>query len=505
MFDKEFFPTPEPLIEKMLSEYYDKYSRYNRLDRIILEPSAGKGDILHFLFRNFNMNTSDLYCCEKYSDLAAILQSKEYNLIGTDFLELETDIPFNFIIMNPPFSNAHEHLMKAWDVLDKGDIICLMNANTVLAPSSKERALCLQHINKHGSFEIVKNGFSTAERKTDIDVAIVKLKKEESQRFHFFDNLEQEIEEKINIDSGDLENEVAVRDIVENIRLAGKVLKDCYLEQMKHQAIVNVKAKFFKTDEYSSGVFENVSGSQQERYSKLSRNINAKSWKMVFEQVEFSGAMTLSVLKDFNAWRSTYGNIAFTKENVNEFLKTLIMNQGMIMRKSLEDAWESMTSFHRDNKIHAEGWKTNDAYKVNKKVIMPYMISFDEKWYREYGAEFKLPWDGNINVLSDYDSVLKHLMSYNHIQWSKEALEQAFNRVGKIHVGDKYDNTAESSFFKFKFFKKGTLHMEFKDEEVWQRFNMEYAKGKNWLPEDYEEDKSKRKKKTSSNQMTIKL
>ncbi|MFH1320601.1 MAG: hypothetical protein ABII90_08110, partial [Bacteroidota bacterium] len=38
-----------------------------------------------------------------------------------------------------------------------------------------------------------------------------------------------------------------------------------------------------------------------------------------------------------------------------------------------------------------------------------------------------------------------------------------------------------------KFWKKGTLHMTFKDEKVWEQFNIMAAKGKNWLPENYKE------------------
>lgn len=33
-------------------------------------------------------------------------------------------------------------------------------------------------------------------------------------------------------------------------------------------------------------------------------------------------------------------------------------------------------------------------------------------------------------------------------------------------------------------YKKGTLHMHFKDKELWERFNLTAARGKNWLPDD---------------------
>jgi hypothetical protein len=41
----------------------------------------------------------------------------------------------------------------------------------------------------------------------------------------------------------------------------------------------------------------------------------------------------------------------------------------------------------------------------------------------------------------------------------------------------------ESEFFKIKYHKKGTAHFIFKDEWLWNRFNIVACKGKNWLPE----------------------
>jgi hypothetical protein len=37
-------------------------------------------------------------------------------------------------------------------------------------------------------------------------------------------------------------------------------------------------------------------------------------------------------------------------------------------------------------------------------------------------------------------------------------------------------------FFKIKFWRKGTCHIYFKDKDLWDKFNYEVMKGKNWLP-----------------------
>jgi hypothetical protein len=51
------------------------------------------------------------------------------------------------------------------------------------------------------------------------------------------------------------------------------------------------------------------------------------------------------------------------------------------------------------------------------------------------------------------------------------------NHEDKIETGKWYDST----FFEFKCFKKGTIHLKWKSESLWSRFNQAAAKAKNWL------------------------
>jgi len=40
----------------------------------------------------------------------------------------------------------------------------------------------------------------------------------------------------------------------------------------------------------------------------------------------------------------------------------------------------------------------------------------------------------------------------------------------------------ESTFFEIRYYMKGTLHLYFRDERLWNQFNILAAKGRNWLP-----------------------
>ncbi len=48
-----------------------------------------------------------------------------------------------------------------------------------------------------------------------------------------------------------------------------------------------------------------------------------------------------------------------------------------------------------------------------------------------------------------------------------------------------YSDTFENEHFKFKIFKKGTLHIDFKDLKVLDQINLIAAEGKNWIGQGY--------------------
>ncbi|WAR46323.1 hypothetical protein [Methylomonas rapida] len=81
--------------------------------------------------------------------------------------------------MNPPFSEGAKHVLKAWEILFDGEIVAILNAETVRNPFSKERLLLLRLIEQHGEVEFLQEMFvgEDAERKTPVDVALVWLKK----------------------------------------------------------------------------------------------------------------------------------------------------------------------------------------------------------------------------------------------------------------------------------------------------------------------------------------
>ena len=109
LFHAEFYPTPLAAIELMQLDCQGK---------VILEPHAGKGDIVDYCFLN---GAKEVLAFEINKDLQQIVRQKA-TLIGEDFFDCKPEqvSHVHAIYMNPPFSNADRHILHAWAVAPEG-------------------------------------------------------------------------------------------------------------------------------------------------------------------------------------------------------------------------------------------------------------------------------------------------------------------------------------------------------------------------------------------------
>ena len=190
VFDPEFYPTPDAVIKKMVEPYADRIGTAT-----ILEPSAGSGAIVDFLTHkgvqvpyttkhgethmlDMTAKMEKIYTCEHNPELQALLIGKGYRLVAEDFLSYHPDTHFDLVIMNPPFKTGSRHLLHAWDILQSGDIVCLLNAETVRNTCTGERERLRSLIEANGSVDFLGPVFHNADNPTDVDVAMVRLHKE---------------------------------------------------------------------------------------------------------------------------------------------------------------------------------------------------------------------------------------------------------------------------------------------------------------------------------------
>lgn len=476
MFGEQFYPTPRKIIELMHSCITNRNALH------YLEPSAGKGDIADFLkYRFGGIKTID--CIEIDPNLASILKGKGYEVVGDDWLTYNDTCFYDVIMMNPPFANGADHLLKAWDYMHSGEIVCLLNKSTVdesydrkdlsQAPYSAKKKRLLSIIEKNGYKLELEDCFSTAERKTNVNVTLVYLKKESDDDSIDLWSTDKE-EKTINDAIEDRELLPAIQDKLGNMELFYNDANEHMSKAFSHirKAMVYLKANGIHTSSYSK-LFEVAMGNVNDAKAELVKKHRKDAWMSVFDQVEFRNWLDKKQVEAFVQDIQKNGNVPFTRENITGTLKNIILEKETLFQQSVVNVFDSLTSYYNGNTNHNEGWKTNDSYKVNEKLIFPYGCSYSYgsfSLYRSYSSA--------VDIYNDLDRVICVLdgRKFGECKTIQKTLEDKFRtKFGRDEM------VAESEYFHIKFFMKGTIHLKFKDKRLLQEFNKTATKGKNWI------------------------
>ena len=105
-------------------------------DHRVLEPSAGKGDILDML-RTHHPDAA-VTAIEINGTLFDILEAKDHQVERGDFLEHRGE--YDRVVMNPPFANGADidHIRHAFDQLAPGGrVVSVMSAGPFFRPDRK--------------------------------------------------------------------------------------------------------------------------------------------------------------------------------------------------------------------------------------------------------------------------------------------------------------------------------------------------------------------------------
>lgn len=478
MYNSSFYPTPPEVAEKMLAKVSKLY------ERSILEPSAGKGDLADAavgrLDRYYNRCRERVHCIEIELELQAAIRGKGYPLVGTDFLTFWPDEKYDLILMNPPFANGEAHLLHAWEILDHGDIVCLLNEQTLLSPCTANRKLLATVIEAHGEVEYLGRCFAEdAFRKTQVRVSLVHLhKKREEPKFSFEVGSDEE-GTAVFSDGSRFESEVATRDTVGNLVAQYGLCRDLFVQELAYYAgplgtdggeTVGEALKELMLQKPTRRA-------QEEAYNRFVHSLKRSAWREVLRLTDVRNLASHGVQKELDRLLESNERMAFSEENVYAFVESIFLNRGAILQQCVVEAFDLMTRYYDENRVHVEGWKTNDAWKVNRRVVLPRVVSvtFGGSGYVSYG--------NSRQNLNDIDRAIAFLEGK---KLESVPCTAVCAREGHLKAcGDDFSGVPfESTYFEMRCYKKGTLHMHFKDKELWELFNLTAARGKNWLPDD---------------------
>ena len=441
MFGIEFYPTPSNVIEAMLEGF-------STTGKIILEPSAGKGNIVDFLKLN---QASDILACESHPDLRKILATK-CNVIADDFFDLTSEkiSHIDAIIMNPPFSCADKHILHAWKIAPAGcTIISLCNSETLNNRHSRGRDELDKTIEANGHANSLGNCFSTAERSSDVFVSVVRLNKPgggyDTEFSDFF--LDEDPPET---QANALMPFNEVRNLVNRYVSAIKLFD----QQIELGIQMNSLTATFASSHISFCCTEEGKPKLRNDYKK---DLQKNAWSYIFNKMDLRRHTTQGLKADINRFVEQQQNIPFTMRNIYHMLDIVIGTTGSRMDKALLEVFEKLTQHYDENRFGVEGWKTNSHYLLNEKFIMPWVT---EITYRGHmGVRY-----GSAETVDDFVKALCYITGMNY-----DKCTPLSRFVSDIHC--EFGKWYSWGFFEIKGYKKGTMHFKFQDQNLWALFN----------------------------------
>jgi hypothetical protein len=463
MFNPDFYPTPEAVAATMLDPL-------DLRGRTVVEPSAGSGNLVQACLER---GAAEVLMVEPESRLRAILAGLQGDcrLIGNDWLQVQAEqiSHVDLICMNPPFSADEDHILHAWQVAPPGcEIVSLANWRT-LDPwrGTAKQGQIGKLIEAYGSKENLGECFADAERPTRVSVGLLRLTKpgprvSGADEFDGFflgpDDIEAQGEGIIPYRRS--------RDIVNRYVMACRI----YDEQVAAGVhLRNVLDGFFGKD---LGLQVTVEGQAVTR-NRFRKDLQKAAWKHVFEEFLPERMATSQLAKDINRFVEDQSKIPFTERNIYRMLQIVAGTQDQRIDRAVEEAIDNLTRYTKENRYGVEGWATNSGYMLNQRFIRPNMAELAYSDPRKVRLQTYGPsWDEIRDLIKACCFITGR--AFEEVGTPERISENQY------WPGDWY----EWGFFLFRPYKKGTVHFEFQDPEVWAALNARYARIKGQvLPE----------------------
>ena len=493
--NRDYYPTPGKLIDKMLSGIdFDKIET-------ILEPSAGSGNIvdalrqkeeIHNKYHRYEEYKFDIDCIEIDPNLQHILKGKEYRVVHNDFITYDTMKEYDLIIMNPPFSNGCKHLLKALEIQSRtgGAVICLLNAETIRNAYTNERIDLQRKLTENAEIEFIQDAFldTDAERKTGVEIALVKVYIPKVQKESFiWKGLKraQKEREYDAVESTQLIDSDLFKAIVNQYQLeveAGtKLIKEYFAIQPFILSEFDKNKETGETIQKGNCILSLKVNNKEVSVNRYIREVRRKYWKALFQNPRFIGQLTNNLQSEFYNKINELCDYDFSLYNIYQLKidmqkKVVSGIEDTILK--LFDEFSNKYHYYDEmskNIHYYNGWKTNQSWIINKKVIIPLSGYRDLQF--SWGG-FRPTYYETVRKLQDIEKCFNYLDG---------GLTEAVDLEKSLKFAEEFGETKniQLKYFTVTFYKKGTCHIVFNNEELLKKFNIFGSQRKGWLPPSY--------------------
>ena len=483
MDNLQFYPTPPGLARKAWKKF--KNTDFSK----VLEPSAGKGDLALACPENDRLRKIVLPdCCEIDITKHPIIREKGLNVVGFDFMQFSTGSIYSHIIMNPPFADGAKHVLKAWDILWDGEIVAIINAETLRNAYSKERQLLASIIAQHGEAEFLASTFAVpdAERKTDVDVALVYLRKQANVSEDIIGPILDELKRDSTTEktlAGDYREaaELALpNSLVENsvaaFNAAVRSMREAVVTEARAQYYANLLGDTMAARNGGAGrtspsdSVEYVRNSIGKRYIEL----KDRAWAGILRSANVTSHLSSAAQKRVEREFEGIKQLEFTVLSIYGFLCGIVESQGKIQIDMACDVFDMITKYHTDNTVFYKGWKSNDKHRTcgmqikTTRFILPGHST--ESW------QSNVSW-GSEQLLRDFDKVFAML----------DGKLAPVAGLGDLFRGSFQElchgKRLSSSYFDVRYYPgAGTIHFFPSSKTLVGRLNLLVGRHRQWLP-----------------------
>ena len=532
----QFYPTPPSIAEKMLA------GLDMRCIKTVLEPSAGKGDLIDSVARknlicgydrtldvdfceidpylrqickyNFSAEKKAEICEEwrpmqqkSFSSLTESEKQKYRRLdnhldlfrktavhcVNDDFLTFRTYKHYDLIVMNPPFAEGDLHLLRAIEMQQRqgGSIVCLLNAETIRNPYTATRAQLAAKLKElSAEIQIVENAFSTdAERKADVDVAIIRIHIQPPPPD------ESDIWERM--------KKSVASDEIHDPELKALITGD-YIEQAitlyrtevaatmelirQYKALIPYMPSSLNPDNAygKDPILTIVVGTENPHYGfdqdSYMRTVRLKYWRALFSNKQFTGRLTSELRQKYNEQIERMGDYEFSAFNIKQIALEMQSQMTQGVEKAIMDLFEKLTYTHTYDPDFSSNRHYYNGWVTNKawKIGKKCIIPTYGmfSWYKNRGESFYV--SEAYKVISDIEKAFDYLDGGRTDEIDLEARLKAASLEGKTR-------NIECKYFKVDLFKKNTTHIKFYPESMSlvDHLNIYASQKKGWLPPRY--------------------
>lgn len=498
----DFYPTKRETLDKVFGDLEIR-------DKIVLEPSAGKGNILSWLADQW---PKQLLACEIDDNLREMIKSRA-QIIAADFLTVTSDqiSHVDVIVMNPPFSKGAEHILHAYNQAPAGCTIAfILDRNAILFPVSraeKELQKLFGTLKSESTIEydFYFNEFSNAERKTDVDIVAGYLIKPGDPMEDWSEYFDMNPEEYQTVEGGE--------DVIKFDALTAIVNRYVgALKVYKKMIDVGVEMNYITQGYFGNNLSFTVNeGDKEHSYQSYKKQLQASAWKYVIDHFNLEQFATRTLKDQINHFVQKQTEVPFKVSNIIKMIEMIYGTRESRMEAAVMDVFNQLKKHAAENGTTFDTFKTNSFTMMNTKLILPYICPFDKIFnnqisirydsYQLFDDFFKaLCWvQGTPYVRGKYD-LSQYVRSYGHIEDIKTGeiksiayyerdvdrlIKESFrinsepgsDKVKWVYTGrKKYGEKFDWFCFTVRCFKKGTMHLEFKDMQAWADLNKIIAK-----------------------------